>query len=388
MNLLGDKMKKTILLVPGFVCDTWCTIENYTLELTKVLSDDFNIIWLVSNINNPYNVFKNKENREVLKEPVCATEAKKNDIQVINADLSKYNLLKNIFVLNKIFKQYNVDAIYTEFGFERYMATICTKLLGKKTIFRAHGSLGGNYKNLKYIIHSLFVDVFLPVSNYTATFIPKHKKQCVIHNSIDIKKKKELSLQELFNAKKKLGLEKFEKIIVMIAKFDEGKRHNIALNIIERVISAANKNVGFVFLGTGDLYEYYLNEIRNRNLQDVIYAPGYTNDVDKYLEVSDISMLTSLEEGLPCSFLESMNYSLPLIAFNKIWAQELITNEFNGYLINIDNTEQYAKAILELIDNEQKMKNFGNNSYKILNKSFNMNLWQQKMKEIFNKIMN
>ena len=62
--------------------------------------------------------------------------------------------------------------------------------------------------------------------------------------------------------------------------------------------------------------------------------------------------------------------------------------EFVGKPISIFDSVKIAKAILELIDNEQKMKNFGNNSYKILNKSFNMNLWQQKMKEIFNKIMN
>lgn len=380
-------MKKTILFIPGFVCDTWCTIENYTVELTKVLQEDFNIIWLVPNIINPDNKFKNEESRSNLSEPVYAIEAKRHNIKLVRADLSKKNIIKNLLTLNKIFKQYNIDAVYTEFGFERYMATICSKLLGKKTIFRAHGSMGGNHKIIKYVIHSLFMDVFLAVSYYVSTFIPKFKKQYIIQNAIDVKKEQDLSEQELFQLKKELGLEKFENIVIMIAKFDKGKRYDVALDIVEKVRNNTNKNIGFVFLGAGDLYDYYQQEIKNRNLQDVVYAPGYTTEVEKYLQISDVSILTSLEEGLPCCFLESLNYGLPLIAFNRNWAHELIKNGTNGYLIDIDDINQYANTILELVNNEVKRKEFSKNSRKIICENFNMDLWRQKMKKTFNEIL-
>lgn len=381
-------MKKTILFVPGFVCDTWCTIENYTLELTKLLSDDFNIIWLAPNIKNPDNQFKNIENANILQEPMYVTEAKKHNIKVVTVDLSKKNIVKNLFSLSKIFKEYKVDATYTEFGFERYMVNICSKLLGKKTIFRAHGALCGKYEKIKHLIHSLFTDVSIAVSYYIAGFIPKSKKQYVIQNAMNVKERIKWSERKLLENKKKLGLEKFEKIIIMIAKFDKGKRYDVALDIVEKVKNNTDKKIGFVFLGAGELYEYYLEEIRKRKLQNFIYAPGYTNHVDKYLEVSDISILTSLEEGLPCGLLESLNNCLPLITFNREWARELVMDGVNGYLIEIDDIDQYSNAILDLINNDSKKEKFADNSYKIICENFNSDLWQQKMKKAFNEIMN
>jgi len=379
---------KTILFIPGFVCDTWSTIENYTIELTEALSDDYNIIWLAPSMKNPYNIFKNKDNRENLQEPVYVTEAKKHNIKVIVADLSKFNLLKNLLVLQKIFKEYKVDATYTEFGFERHIATICSKLLGKKTIFRAHGALGGKCQFAKSIIHKYFIDFFLPVSYYISGFIPKSKKSCVIQNSINIAEHEENYSETKEKIKKELGLEKFEYIITMIAKFNKGKRYDVAIDIVEKIKKNTDKNVGFVFLGNGELYEQYLNEVKDRNLSDSVIMPGHIKEVWKYLKASDVSMLTSLEEGLPCSLLESMNYKLPLIAFNRGWARELITNGINGYLIDIDDKDKYSEAILNLINQPKKMKKLGENSYKILSENFNTNLWKEKMKKTFNEIMN
>ncbi len=381
-------MKKTILFIPGFVCDTWSTIENYTIELTKVLSDDFNIIWLVPTINNPYNKFKNENCKANLKEPIYVTEAKKNNIQIITADLSKFNLIKNLFVLNKIFKENKVNAVYTEFGFKRYVATICSKLLGKKTIFRAHGHMGGKFKFFKLIIYSLFMDVFLPVSYYVQSFVPKFKKSVVVQNPVEIIDYEKPSREELISIKKELGLEKFENIVVMISAFNKTKRHYIALDIIKKVKKKAGGKIGFVFLGAGELYEYYLTEIKKEQLGDLIIMPGYTTRVNDYLKISDISILTSLEEGLPCSFLESMNYKLPLIAFNTGWAKELITQDVNGCLVNIDNTQMYADIILNLVNNVEKRKEYGENSYSKLKENFSIESWRKKMKKTFTQIMN
>lgn len=377
-------MKKTILFIPGFVCDTWCTIEQYTIDLTEVLSDEYNIIWLAPSINNPYNLFKNKEK---LSEPLYVTKAKKHNIKVITADLSKFNLIKNLFILKKIFNEYKVDATYTEFGFERQIATICSKLLGMKTIFRAHGHLGGNYKFLKGIVLRYFIDYFLPVSYYVEGFIPKNKKVYTVRNVVDINKKAPLSEEDVLKTKKELGLEKFDQIVLMIAGVKEVKRYDVAIDIAENVKSKTNKNVGFVFVGYDKLYNQYLEEVKKRNLDSLICMTGHTTEVEKYLSVSDISMLTSLEEGLPCSFLESMNYRLPLIAFNRAWARELVTNGINGYLIDVDDKDSFANSILELLHNEDKRIEFGQNSYTILKENFNMDLWRKKMKKAFDEIM-
>jgi len=227
----------------------------------------------------------------------------------------------------------------------------------------------------------------LPVSYYIAGFVTKSKKSYVIQNSINIAEHEENPSETREMIKKELGLEKFEYIITMIAKFNKGKRYDVATDIVEKVKNNTDKKIGFVFLGNGELYEQYSNEFKNRNLSDMVITPGHIKEVWKYLKVSDISMLTSLEEGLPCSLLESMNYKLPLVAFNRGWARELITNGINGYLIDIDDKEEYAETILNLINQPEKMEELGENSYKILKENFNTNQWKKKMKKAFSEIM-
>ena len=62
-------MKKNILIVPGFVCDTYCSIEKLTVHLVNSLAADFNFIWLVPDIKYKDVRLKNRFNQIKLAHP-------------------------------------------------------------------------------------------------------------------------------------------------------------------------------------------------------------------------------------------------------------------------------------------------------------------------------
>ena len=75
--------------------------------------------------------------------------------------------------------------------------------------------------------------------------------------------------------------------------------------------------------------------------EDIINI-GYTNEVPKYLAVSNVFLFPSKKEGLPICILESLSMGVPVITMNSRGNNDLIKDGYNGFLIdsslNIDNT--------------------------------------------------
>ena len=386
---LSEVRVKNILFIPGFLCDTWSTIEQYTIDLTKELSNEYNIIWLAPSIKNSDNAFKNISNKDKLQEPVYVTEAKKHNIKVITADLSKFNLFKNLFILWQIFNNYKIDATLMQFGFERYVGTISTKLLGKKVIYTEYSNpLKLKYPLIRSFIYKLFVDHFIAVSHLSTETLPKSKTIDVVHNAIEVldeniideERSKKTSYRE------KLNLDKFNYVILMIAAFRHTKRHDLAIKIAEKVINNSKENIGFVFLGNEELYDKYKKQVEEQGLSSKIIMPGHVKNVNEYLAASDISILTSDFEGLAVCLLESMHYKLATFSFNNSSAKELITNEKDGYLIEPENIDEYAEKLLFLINNPREIERLGQNAYQKIKNNFSMEIWRKNMKKVFDEI--
>ena len=378
-------MKKTILLVPGFRCDTYSSIEDLYIETTKALNDDFNVIWLVPSIKSKYNRFKHRESVKKLKEPLYVSKLRENQIDFVVGNISKFNFIANFFLFLMVFKKSNIDATCCAFGFERFYAAFFGKLFAKKTIwYEQWYSLGGKFASIKRIFYYLFVDNFIAVSDFIASTLPVNKPICIMKNSIKVKN---VGNYDKYQAKKLLGLNKYDHIVLMIAAFREVKRYDLAINIAANVKKSFDNKIGFVFLGGGELYEKYYEEIKKRKLDDIILMPGHVADIESFLKASDIKILTSEYEGFALCLLEAANYKLPVISFDTPASREFITDTVNGYLIPFADCNGFVKALTDLIENPKKMIEMGEMGHKKLLENFSMSNYQKLVKETFRNIM-
>lgn len=380
--------KKNILFVSGFVCDTLSPIETMSIHLSNALGEDFGVVWLVPTIANPYNRYAYKENRHKLSEPLFVSELEKSRIPSVQGNLSKYNVVKNLLLLWTVFRKYHIDAVLTQFGFERFYVTFLAKLFFRRTIWYEHWySLGTKYIFLKKIFYFLFVDYFIAVSGHIASTLPKGKKIFTVRNAISVATAPLLSESQKAAAKQRLGLEHLKSIVVMVAAFRPEKRHDIAIQIIETVCRKADRDTGFVLLGDGPLFPLYKGEIERRGFRERVVMPGHRLNVKDYLSVSDALMLTSLYEGLPICLLEGMNFRLPLIAFDTNWSREVITDGDNGYLIPPEDVNKFSETILALLSNPALRELIGRRGYEHFKTNFEISSWKQRMREVFREIL-
>ena len=95
---------------------------------------------------------------------------------------------------------------------------------------------------------------------------------------------------------------------------------------------------------------------------------GFRKDVNEILQTFDISVLTSLWEGLPRVIPESMAAGKPVIANEVDGIKEAVIEGKTGFLIKPKKPEQTAEKIIFLLKNPKKAKIMGRKGYELANK--------------------
>ena len=128
--------------------------------------------------------------------------------------------------------------------------------------------------------------------------------------------------------------------------------------------------------------ELKLKELAQKlNLEKEIVFHEPTLAIDEAYSKASIYLMTSRHEGFGMVLLEAMACGLPCVAFDcPTGPAELITNDFNGYLIKPFDLDSYAEKVITLIENHELRLKLGSNAQKSTEKyqlSKVMDQWHQ-----------
>jgi glycosyltransferase involved in cell wall biosynthesis len=76
---------------------------------------------------------------------------------------------------------------------------------------------------------------------------------------------------------------------------------------------------------------------------------GFRPDIQRYYCALDVSVLTSLSEGLPIVLLESMIQGLPVVATAVGGTPEVVADGVTGYLVPPKDPLAFAERVTELL---------------------------------------
>jgi hypothetical protein len=90
--------------------------------------------------------------------------------------------------------------------------------------------------------------------------------------------------------------------------------------------------------------------------QQVIFPGALPNaQVPELLEKNDVFLLASVAEGLPVSLLEAMAHGVVPVVSNLESGIRDVVDAGNGLLVDVDDTEGYARAIIHLHQNRDEL---------------------------------
>ncbi|WP_297511909.1 glycosyltransferase [Flavobacterium sp.] len=158
------------------------------------------------------------------------------------------------------------------------------------------------------------------------------------------------------------------KRIVCLANLRFQKNHFLLLEVAEKMqISHADWTFHLIGKDFEDAYSDQVKAaIKDKQLEHSVFLYGSQQHVAPILKQATIAVLTSQSEGLPVALLEYGLMQLPLVSTAIGEIPLIIQSGENGFLVpNYDATTFYQRLV-ELVDNPELRKQFGNQLQKTI----------------------
>ena len=169
---------------------------------------------------------------------------------------------------------------------------------------------------------------------------------------------------------------KNNKRIVCLANLRPQKDHFMLLEIAKKIMKT-NPDWTFHLVGK-DFKDEYSEKLKNAiydfKLNENVFIYDAKKDIQNILNQAAIAILTSKSEGLPISILEYGLNSKAVISTDVGDISTILINNFNGYLVESGNIENFYDATLRLIENTKLITTFGKNLNETVNKKFNIKI--------------
>lgn len=360
----------------------WGGAQKYVFEIANSL--DRNIFDIVVALGG----------NGILKEKLENVGIEVITIPNLERDISFSKEIAAFKFLYNLFKERHFDIVHLNSSKIGGLGSLTARLAGvTKIIFTAHGWAFNENRSFisKTIIKFLYWLTIL-MSDKTIAVSEKirervlswpfiKKKIFVVHNGvkeIDFYEKNE-ARTKLTEINQKLKKEKF--LIGTIAEIHPIKGLDILINSIKKTGSEINAQ--FVIIGEGEIRAELEKQISENNLQEKIILTGFLDNAAKYLKAFDLFILPSRSEAMALVILEAGLASIPVITTKVGGLPEIISDENFGKIVEPENENALAIAIIDAIKNESWRKNSAENLQNKVLKNFSHSQTLQKTLEIY-----
>jgi len=179
----------------------------------------------------------------------------------------------------------------------------------------------------------------------------------VIHNFVNCDIYKRSESGDRFREKYS---DKGEKILIHLSNFRPVKRVLDTIEIFSRVSPKIPSRLLMVGDGPERSNAEYL--VAQKKLQDRVHFLGKHEQVEEILGASDLMLMPSELESFGLAALEAMACKVPTIATRSGGVPELIEHNKNGMLAQVGDVETMAKYAVELLTDDARLKNMGENA--------------------------
>lgn len=296
------------------------------------------------------------------------------NIEAYTIEFNEIGLKKSLKELREIIIKKNIKLVHAHDNNASIKALLTKKIyrLDIKVISHIHNCypwlVGKNkIKLIDYIFRKgydhniacgkLVYDFYTQNTNYV-----NDKNTTILSNCIDVKGISNGKTNNLESVYEEFKIPKDKKILGFIGRMSEQK------GIVDFVNNIAKNKTKFcdckiLLVGNGEQENELRDIIRSNDMEELFILTGYQNDVYKFYPIIDVFFLPSKYEGLPMVILEAMAFKKPIVSMNVGSIDEVVKDNFNGYIIDKNDYNQFIDKLLDLKENEKLQENFGVNGY-------------------------
>ena len=115
------------------------------------------------------------------------------------------------------------------------------------------------------------------------------------------------------------------------------------------VIWQTNPEIQLVYVGKGELEQEVRAEASRMGVSEKVSFLGWRDDIPEIMQVLDIFVLPSLNEGMGRVLVEAMAMGKPIVASKVGGIPDLVKDGYNGFLVNPGDAKGLSFAIRKLL---------------------------------------
>lgn len=190
----------------------------------------------------------------------------------------------------------------------------------------------------------------------------------------------------LRNEEEAIELHPEEKILLHASNFRKVKRV-VELVEIMRIVVDHFPEARLIIAGDGPTRIEVERKIEALDLCNNIHLLGVKSNMQEIMCSADMFLLNSTLEGMPLVLLEAMSCSLPLITTPAGGIPELVRPGKDGMVTKGFEQEEFAQAIIELLENDEKRKKLGQAGRKRVEESFSAARIVKMYEKVFEEVV-
>lgn len=301
-----------------------------------------------------------------------------------NVLLSLFYLLLGTISIVRLVRRKKFDIIHIHWPFPHILFGICAKAFSHSRLFATFYGLEIRWlkKRFPFLVKPFSwlinrADVVTAISNHTAGELKGivKKEIPIIPFSITVESQNVATSDENF--------------ILFVGRHVERKGVNVLIDAFRLIHKEIPHNV--VIVGDGPERKRWEGMSQDYGLSNRIKFTGWvsTEDLHNYYRTCSFFVLPAIydkhgdTEGLGVVMIEAMGYSKPVIASNVGGITDVVINGYNGILVKDNDPEQLARAIKELIQDNELARKLGVNAKKSIDERFNWDKIISKLIELY-----
>lgn len=263
--------------------------------------------------------------------------------------------LKNLLDLIRLLRKEKFD-IVNSLGVH-FLTYLSTSLLNVCYILHIHTIHPLSIIDRWCVRHAKHI---VTASNFSKQFLIDYKAKPesirVIYNGINMP-----DLKKSTSLRKEFGLQNDTRIICYVGRIIESKNLKALVQAIPLIKQHSQNNFKVMFVG--DTPKSATREVNFRNslmelakclkVNDDIIFTGRREDVDDILTQIDLFAFPSHAEVCSMAILEAMAVAKPVVAL-KVGGNPEIVSDGAGILVEPNNPNEFAKAIINLLKDKEK----------------------------------
>jgi len=168
--------------------------------------------------------------------------------------------------------------------------------------------------------------------------------------------------------------------LIFVGRLHNEKNIPFLFRVLKKLVVDNNRSVNLHIVGDGPLSKELHNMARDLKINDYIVWHGWCDKLflKELYNSSHVLANPSFNEGMPNVVLEALASGLPCVVSDVMGNNEVVIDGYNGFLFDLDNSEQCVEQIESIIDDKNLYMQLSKNARNFVENKYS---WENTAKE-------